>query len=52
MIDADELEIAQEELRWLLSGCNEFIQAHRLLGDLALWQSNDEVTMVVLISSG
>ena len=28
-------DIALDELRWLLSGCSEFIAAHVLLGDLA-----------------
>jgi tetratricopeptide (TPR) repeat protein len=36
MIDAGETEIAVDELRWLLSGCSDFIDAHRLLGELAL----------------
>lgn len=36
MIDAGESEIALDELRWLLSGCGEFIAAHALLGDLAM----------------
>ncbi len=36
MLDAGESEIAQDELRWLLGGCNDFIEAHRLLGELAL----------------
>ncbi len=36
MIDAGETEIALDELRWLLSGCTEFIAAHVLLGDLAI----------------
>ncbi len=35
MIGAGETEIALDELRWLLSGCSEFIAAHVLLGDLA-----------------
>jgi hypothetical protein len=35
MIDAGESDIAIDELRWLLSGCAEFIAAHVLLGDLA-----------------
>jgi hypothetical protein len=35
MIEAGEMEIAVDELRWLLSGCAEFIAAHVLLGDLA-----------------
>ena len=36
MIAAGEHEIAQDELLWLLGGCHDFIEAHRLLGELAL----------------
>lgn len=36
MIEAGEHEIAVDELRWLLSGCGDFIDAHRLLGEIAL----------------
>jgi hypothetical protein len=36
MLAADETEIACDELRWLLGGCNDFIEAHRLLGEIAL----------------
>lgn len=36
MIAAGEFEIAQDELRWLLDGCSEFIVAHKLLGELAV----------------
>jgi hypothetical protein len=36
MVEAGEVEIAQDELRWLLSGCSEFIAAHVLLGELAV----------------
>lgn len=36
MIEAGETEIAQDELRWLLGGCSDFIDAHRILGELAL----------------
>jgi hypothetical protein len=35
MIESDEMDCALDELRWLLSGCNEFIAAHVLLGELA-----------------
>jgi hypothetical protein len=35
MIDAEEHEVAVDELRWLLSDCPEFIAAHVLLGELA-----------------
>lgn len=36
MLDSGELEIARDELRWLLEGCSDFIAAHRLLGEVAL----------------
>jgi tetratricopeptide (TPR) repeat protein len=36
MIAAGELEIANDELRWLLGGCGDFVVAHRLLGEIAL----------------
>jgi tetratricopeptide (TPR) repeat protein len=36
MLAAGENEIAQDELRWLLSDCHDFVDAHKLLGDLAL----------------
>ena len=35
MIEAGENDIALDELRWLLSGCSEFLAAHVLLGELA-----------------
>src|SRR5437016_1135736 len=42
MIEGGEHEIAVDELRWLLNGCSDFIDAHRQLGELALldqdWQ--------------
>lgn len=36
MLDAGEVEVAVDELRWLLDGCSDFVAAHRLLGELAL----------------
>jgi hypothetical protein len=36
MIEAGEIEVARDELRWLLQGCSDLIAAHRLLGELAL----------------
>jgi len=41
MIDAGELEVAVDELRWLLSGCSELMAAHVLLGELALEMGPD-----------
>lgn len=35
MIAAGEIEIAMDELRWLLDGCPEFLDAHVILGELA-----------------
>ncbi len=36
MIAGGEVEIAREELQWLLSGCTDMIDAHKTLGELAL----------------
>lgn len=36
MIEAGEVEVAVDELRWLLGGCSDFIDAHKALGELAL----------------
>ena len=41
MIEAGEYDIAVDELRWLLSGCAEFIAAHVLLGELAVAMHDD-----------
>ena len=35
MLAAGEIEIARDEIRWLLNGCSDFIEAHKLLGELA-----------------
>jgi tetratricopeptide (TPR) repeat protein len=40
MIEAGETEIAVDELRWLLNGCGDFVEAHRLLGELALLEGD------------
>jgi len=40
MIAAGETEIARDELRWLLDECHAFIEAHALLGDLALTEND------------
>ena len=41
MLDAGEIEVAVDELRWLLSGCGEMIEAHFLLGKLAVETDGD-----------
>ena len=35
MLDAGEIDVAVDELRWLLEGCRELLEAHRLLGQIA-----------------
>jgi hypothetical protein len=35
MLDAGEVDVAIDELRWLLNGCSDFVAAHRMLGELA-----------------
>lgn len=41
MIDAGETDIAIDELRWLLGNCHELIEAHFLLGKLAVEVDDD-----------
>lgn len=41
MIDAGELDLAEDELRWLLADCSDFLAAHVMLGELALAHRND-----------
>ena len=41
MIEAEEFDVATDELRWLLTDCPEFIAAHALLGEL--FQLSDEL---------
>lgn len=36
MLDAGEMEIARDELRWLLEDCHDFLDGHRMLAELAL----------------
>jgi hypothetical protein len=40
MVEAGEMELAVDELRWLLADCSEFIAAHVLLGELAAAQND------------
>jgi hypothetical protein len=44
MVESGELEVAIDELRWLLEGCHEFIAVHALLGELAL-EMNDDIAL-------
>jgi hypothetical protein len=36
MLDAGETEVARDECRWLLEGCSDCLEAHRILGEIAL----------------
>lgn len=35
MLAAGEVDVARDELIWLLEGCRDFVAAHKLLGELA-----------------
>lgn len=36
MLALGEIDVATDELRWLLDDCRDFIEAHKLLGELAV----------------
>jgi hypothetical protein len=36
MVDAGEIDVAVDECRWLLQGCSDCLDAHRILGEIAL----------------
>jgi len=36
MLEEGEVDVAVDELRWLLDECGDLIEAHRLLGEIAL----------------
>lgn len=36
MIEADEIDVAVDELRWLLEDCRPLLEAHKLLGEIAI----------------
>ena len=40
MLDAGEVEVATDECRWLLNGCSDCLEAHRLLGEIALAEND------------
>lgn len=41
MLAAEEFDAARDELRWLLDGCSELLEAHFLLGKLAVEVEGD-----------
>ena len=36
MLEAGEVDVAVDECRWLLEGCSDLVEAHRILGEIAL----------------
>jgi hypothetical protein len=40
MIDTGEIDIAVDECRWLLQGCSDCLEAHRILGEIALGEND------------
>jgi hypothetical protein len=40
MLEAGETEVARDECRWLLQGCSDCLDAHRLLGEIALAEND------------
>ena len=41
MIRLGATDVAIDELRWLIGGCSEFMEAHQVLGELALSEDSD-----------
>jgi hypothetical protein len=40
MLDAGEIDVAVDECRWLLAGCSDCLEAHRILGEIALAEND------------
>ncbi len=40
MLDAGEIDVAIDECRWLLEGCTELVEAHQILGEIALAEND------------
>ncbi len=40
MLDAGEVEVAMDECRWLLNGCSDCLEAHRILAEIALGEND------------
>ena len=43
MLAAGEIDVAVDELRWLLEGCRPLVEAHQLLGQIAFDQGDVEL---------
>jgi hypothetical protein len=40
MLDAGEADVARDECLWLLQGCTDCLEAHRILGEIALGEND------------
>jgi tetratricopeptide (TPR) repeat protein len=45
MLEMGEIDVAVDELRWLLHDCPGFIEAHKLLGEIALADNDLELAV-------
>jgi hypothetical protein len=43
MLKAGEIDVAVDELRWLLDGCQPLLEAHKLLGEIAMADNDLEL---------
>lgn len=43
MLTMGEFEVAQDELRWLLADCSEFVTAHKLLAEIAMGEGDTKL---------
>ena len=43
MLDSGEIDVAVDELRWLLEACSQLLEAHKLLGEVALADGDPEL---------
>jgi hypothetical protein len=43
MLAVDEIDVAEDELRWLVGGCDALLEGHKLLGRIAAGDENWEI---------
>ncbi|MBN1590431.1 MAG: tetratricopeptide repeat protein [Pirellulales bacterium] len=46
MLAAGEIDVAEDELRWLVGGCEALLEGHRMLGDIALGERQWDLARV------
>ena len=46
MLAAGETDVAKDELRWLVGGCEALLEGHKLLGQIAAGEENWELAWV------